>query len=53
LADVLAQAQGKDHVLMRTMPIPDGITYRLLLEEGVLQAIGQGVQLNSAQQQGF
>ncbi len=53
LADVLAQAEGKDHVLMRTMPIPDGITYRLLLEEGVLRAIGQGVQMNGAQQQGF
>jgi hypothetical protein len=49
LAETLAQANGKDHILIRTMAIPDGITYRFLLEEGVLRAIGQGIQMNAAQ----
>ena len=50
LAEMLGQTNGKDHVSLRTMAIEDGITYRFLLEEGVLRAIGQAVQMNSAQQ---
>lgn len=50
LAATLAQANGKDHILIRTMPIPDGITYRFLLEEGVLKTIGQAaMEFNSSQ----
>ncbi len=49
MAEILAQSNGKDHVLIRTLPIDDGMTYRFLLEEGVLRAIGQGVQMNAAQ----
>ena len=49
LAETLAQANGKDHILIHTLPIPDGMTYRFLLEEGVLRVIGQGIQMNAAQ----
>jgi hypothetical protein len=49
LAEILAQSNGKDHILIRTMPIPDGITYRFLLEEGVLRVIAQGIQMNASQ----
>jgi hypothetical protein len=44
-AKMMAQAfdsvKGKDHVLVGATLIPNGVTYRLDVEDGVLEAIGQ------------
>ncbi len=45
----LQQAQGMDHILMVGKTIPNGINYRIEVEEGVLRVIGAAVQ---AQMQG-
>ncbi len=48
LAQSLAVSGGKDHVQIRTSTIENGVTYRFLIEEGVLRLIGQGVQMGAA-----
>lgn len=48
IGDTLEQSGGKDHFKVRSMPIENGWTYRVLLEEGVLKAIGQGAQMGAA-----
>jgi len=40
MAGILQQAEGKDHVILVTKPIPNGSRTRLELEQGVLKAIG-------------
>lgn len=40
IKQALTQAPGKDHITLNASMIPNGMTYRLLLEEGVLKAIG-------------
>ena len=45
IADALKQAQGKDHILIHAKTIPNGVTYRLEVEEGVVKAVGQAIQL--------
>ncbi len=39
-AGALQSTQGKDHILVNAKPISNGITYRVQVEEGVLQAVG-------------
>jgi hypothetical protein len=39
-AGALQSSQGKDHITMNAKPIPNGITYRVNVEEGILQAVG-------------
>ena len=48
LAQSLAVSGGKDHVRVRTTAIENGVTYRFLIEEGVLRLVGQGVQMGAA-----
>ncbi len=40
VAEMLAQAGGKDHVTLTSKPIPNGTTIRLEVEEGILKLIG-------------
>ena len=40
VAEMLAQAGGKDHVTLTSKPIPNGATVRLEVEEGILKLIG-------------
>ncbi len=40
-ASALQSTQGKDHILLTAKPISNGITYRLQVEEGILQAAGE------------
>ena len=49
--DALKNSGGKDHLRIKGIPVSDGITYRLEIEEGVLKAIGQGAMM--AQGGGF
>jgi hypothetical protein len=49
LAEALKNSQGKDHVAISSKAIPRGVAYRLEVEEGVLQLIGQAAKLNNAQ----
>ncbi|HTQ37459.1 MAG TPA: hypothetical protein VMJ32_00425 [Pirellulales bacterium] len=39
-SQALSQTPGKDHVTLNAHLIPNGFTYRLMVEEGVLKAIG-------------
>lgn len=43
--DALKQAGGKDHVSIAGIPVKNGFTYRLEIEEGVLRAIGEAVKM--------
>ena len=40
LADALGNAQGKDHISIRAIPLDRGMSYRVGIEKGVLQLIG-------------
>ena len=46
--DALTQAGDKDHVKIRGIPVPNGFTYRIELEEGVLRAVGEAVKMSNA-----
>ena len=46
--DALKQSGGKDHMFLRGIPVENGLTYRIELEEGVLRAIGQGATMAGA-----
>jgi hypothetical protein len=39
-ASALQSNQGKDHILMTAKPISNGVTYRVEVEQGILQAVG-------------
>jgi len=39
-AGALQSSQGKDHILVTGKPISSGITYRVEVESGILQAVG-------------
>jgi hypothetical protein len=49
LAKALQEGQGKDHLAISSKAIPRGIAYRIEVEEGVLQLIGQATKLKAAQ----
>ena len=49
LAEALKNSQGKDHVAISSKAIPRGVAYRVEVEEGVLQLIGQAAKLKNAQ----
>ena len=49
LAEALKNGQGKDHVAISSKAIARGVAYRVEVEEGVLQLIGQAAKLKSAQ----
>ncbi len=49
LANSLANGQGKDHVAITATPIEQGMSYRLSVEEGVLQLIGQAAKFRNNQ----
>lgn len=54
LAAAVGQAGSKDRLIVETRPIPSGAMTRITLEEGVLRAVGVGVQQGiQAVQQGF
>ena len=40
VADAFAQAEGKDHARITARAVPNGVRYRLEVEDGVLKAIG-------------
>jgi len=44
IAKAITNMKGKDRVLMNGKMIPNGVTYRLELEEGVLNVIGAAIQ---------
>ena len=46
IADAL-KANDKDHVRLSVRPLKNGFTYRIELEEGILQAIGTGIRMSS------
>jgi hypothetical protein len=53
VADMLkSEAQGRDHVRILGQVIPNGVRYRMEVEEGVLKAIGKAAaeQQRQAQQ---
>ena len=47
LADALADAQGKDHISIEAIPIDRGMSYRLGIENGVLQLIGKAASMQN------
>ncbi|HUG66699.1 MAG TPA: hypothetical protein VMM76_03040 [Pirellulaceae bacterium] len=49
LAAALKNGQGKDQIAISSKAIPRGVAYRLEVEEGVLQLIGQAAKLKNAQ----
>ena len=49
LAESLRNGQGKDRVAISSKAIPRGVAYRIEVEEGVLQLIGQAQKLINAQ----
>jgi len=49
LADALQNGNGKDHISITANPIELGATYRIAVEEGVLQLIGQAAKLQANQ----
>jgi hypothetical protein len=49
LAEALAQAGGQDHVKLTVTPVTNGQKVRLLLEQGVLEALGQAGKLSQGQ----
>lgn len=49
LAEVLKNGDGKDHVAITATPMKLGATYRLEIEAGVLQLIGQAAKLQANQ----
>ncbi|HEY2761501.1 MAG TPA: hypothetical protein VGI75_12180 [Pirellulales bacterium] len=55
-AKMMAQAfdsvKGKDHVLVGAKLIPNGVTYRLDVEDGVLEAVGQASKAAMSMQRG-
>jgi hypothetical protein len=48
VAGLLAASEGHDHVKLTAGPIPNGVKYRLELEEGILKLIGQLASLGSS-----
>jgi hypothetical protein len=49
LAEALSQAAGQDHVKLTVIPVTNGQKVRLLLEQGVLEALGQAGQMSQGQ----
>jgi len=41
VAQQFEQAKGKDHILVNAKPISNGMMYRLEVEDGIIEAIGQ------------
>ena len=48
LSQAISQSNGKDRIQIRSTPIENGITYRFMIEEGILKLVGQGIQMNGA-----
>ena len=46
--DALQLADSKDHVKIQGLSIPNGVTYRVEIEEGVLRAIGEAAKMAPA-----
>ncbi len=49
LSEALKKGQGKDHITVSSKGVSRGIAYRLEVEEGVLQLIGQAAKLQNSQ----
>lgn len=49
LAEALKNGQGKDHIAISSKAIERGVAYRVEVEEGVLQLIGQAAKMKNAQ----
>lgn len=47
VTEALKESGDKDHVTIKGIPIKNGFTYRIELEEGILRAIGEAVQMAS------
>ena len=43
ITTTLKESDGKDHVFIKATPLENGVSYRLTVEEGILEAIGQAV----------
>lgn len=50
LSEALKKGQGKDHIAISSKAIPRGVAYRVEVEEGVLQLIGQAAKLKNGQE---
>lgn len=50
LAEALKNGQGKDHIAISSKAIERGVAYRVEVEEGVLQLIGQAAKMKNAQE---
>lgn len=48
VAGILAQAAGKDHVLITSKAVPNGAIVRIEVEEGILKALGMAGQMAAA-----
>ena len=53
LAAELEKVEGQDHLLITAEPIQNGITYRIMAEEGVLKVLGQASRMSGAQAGAF
>ena len=43
--EALRESGGKDHLRLKGIPVKNGFTYRIELEEGILRGIGEAVQM--------
>ena len=48
VAALLEEIRGRDHISIAAHPIENGITYRLEVEEGIIEAIGMGIKMFTA-----
>jgi hypothetical protein len=53
LITLLDRAPGKDHVVVTAEPIERGATYRIVVEEGILQVLGQAAKMSGGAPGGF
>ena len=43
--EALRESGGKDHFMLKGIPVKNGFTYRIELEEGILRGIGEAVKM--------
>lgn len=53
LTAVLDKAPEKDHVVVTASPVERGVSYRVTVEEGILQVLGQAAKMNGGAPGGF
>jgi hypothetical protein len=49
IAAALKESAGRDHITVKAVGIPQGFSYRIQVEDGVLKLIGQAAKMKNAQ----